>query len=177
MGYTVDELSDIQSIRDAAHRYCRGVDRLDADEMRSAYWPDAVDDHGVFVGSREAFVDWALAYHAEHQVSHHHMIFNPTIELQGDVAHSEVYWLFFGENKVQPNTLAVGRYVDRFERRDGRWAIAARVCLSECVNDLPQTALPEAYRAMLMSNGPSSRDRSDRSWDRPLQGRTPQAAA
>ncbi|MEO8804471.1 MAG: hypothetical protein ABI433_00190 [Burkholderiaceae bacterium] len=78
---------------------------------------------------------------------------------------------------MKPNTLAVGRYVDRFERREGRWAIAARVCLSECVNDLPQTALPEAYRAMLMSNGPSARDRSDRSWERPLQTRAQGPAA
>jgi hypothetical protein len=26
---------------------------------------------------------------------------------QGDVTHSEVYWLFFGENKTEPNTLAI----------------------------------------------------------------------
>ena len=174
---TVRALRDRQDILDCLHRYCRGVDRFDRDLLLSVYHPDAVDDHGVFVGNREAFVGWALAYHAEHQHSHHHMIFNPTIDLLGDTAHTEVYWLFLGENKVKPNTVAVGRYIDRFERRDGRWAIAARVCLSECINDLPQTALPEAYRAMLMSNGPSTRDRSDRSWDRPLHARVPGAAA
>jgi hypothetical protein len=172
----VRELSDHQDILDCLHRYCRGVDRFDRELLLSVYHPDALDDHGAFVGSRDEFVDWALAYHAEHQISHHHMIFNPTIELQGDVAHSEVYWLFFGENKTKPNTLAIGRYVDRFERRDGRWAIASRVCLSECVNDLQQTELPEAYRALLMGNGPSSRDRTDRSWDRPLQGRSAPSA-
>lgn len=174
----VRELSDRQDILDCLHRYCRGVDRGDRELLRSVYHSDAIDDHGVFVGGPDAFVDWALAYHAEHQLSHHHMIFNPTIELQADVAHSEVYWLFFGENKVKPNTLAIGRYVDRFERRDGRWAIAARVCLSECVNDLQQTELPAAYRAMLMSNGPSSRDPGDRSWERPLLARSaaPQCA-
>lgn len=168
----VRELSDRQDILDCLHRYCRGVDRFDRELLLSVYHPDAVDDHGVFVGNREAFVDWALAYHAEHQLSHHHMIFNPTIDLQGDVAHSEVYWLFFGENRTKPNTLAIGRYLDRFERREGHWAIAARVCISECVNDLHETELPAAYRAALMSNGPSSRDRADRSWDRPLQGRS-----
>ena len=62
------------------------------------------------------------------------MIFNTSVELRGDVAHTETYWQFFGENRVKPNILAIGRYVDRFERRDGRWAIAARVCISECVN-------------------------------------------
>ncbi|MEO8804472.1 MAG: nuclear transport factor 2 family protein [Burkholderiaceae bacterium] len=87
---TVRALSDRQDILDCLHRYCRGVDRFDRDLLLSVYHPDAVDDHGVFVGNREAFVDWALAYHAEHQLSHHHMIFNPTIELHGDTAHTEV---------------------------------------------------------------------------------------
>jgi hypothetical protein len=173
----VRELSDRQEILDCLHRYCRGVDRFDREMLLSVYHPDAVDDHGVFVGNREGFVDWALAYHAEHQLSHHHMIFNPTIDLVGDVAHSEVYWLFFGENKVKPNTLAVGRYLDRFERRNGRWAIAERVCVAECINDLQETEVPGAYRAALMANGPSSRDSSDRSWDRPLKARTPKATA
>ncbi len=39
-----------EAIRQAALRYCRGVDRLDAELMFSAYHDDATDDHGVFVG-------------------------------------------------------------------------------------------------------------------------------
>jgi hypothetical protein len=171
------ELHDRQEILDCIHRYCRGVDRFDRDMLLSVYHPDAIDDHGAFVGGREAFADWAFAYHKEHQLSHHHMVFNHSVELDGDSAHSETYWLFFGENRAKPNTLAIGRYLDRFEKRDGRWAIAARVCLSECVNDLDETALPEAYRKLLMGNGPSSRERGDRSWERPLRPRQPGAPA
>ncbi len=51
MTYTIQQLSDIQSIRECVNNYCRGVDRLDEDLMKSAYWPDATDDHGVFVGN------------------------------------------------------------------------------------------------------------------------------
>ena len=38
MTYTAEQLSDLQCIRDAALRYCRGVDRLDVELMKSAYW-------------------------------------------------------------------------------------------------------------------------------------------
>jgi len=115
---TLTELSDRQQILDCVHRYCRGVDRFDRELLLSAYHPDAVDDHGVFVGNAAAFADWAMGYHAEYQASHHHMVFNHSCELTGDTAHTETYWLFFGENRIKPNTLAVGRYLDRFEKRD-----------------------------------------------------------
>jgi hypothetical protein len=169
----VRQLVDRQQIGDCLVRYCRGVDRLDRELLLSVYHPDAVDDHGVFVGSAEGFADWAFAYHREHQMATHHMVFNHALDLQGDTAHSEIYWQFFGENRIKPDTLAFGRYIDRFERRDGRWAIAARVCVSEAVNELTPTALPADYRDALMSNGPSTRDGTDRSYDRPLAPRTP----
>ena len=38
MAYTPEQLSDMQCIRDAALRYCRGVDLLDVELMKSAYW-------------------------------------------------------------------------------------------------------------------------------------------
>jgi SnoaL-like domain len=169
----LQQLIDRQQIHDCLVRYCRGVDRFDRELLLSVYHPDALDDHGVFVGGPEAFADWAFGYHREHQISSHHMVFNHTLDLQGDTAHSEIQWLFFGENRVKPNTLAVGRYLDRFERRHGRWAIAARVCVSEAVNDLAATELPAEYLAALMGNGPSTRDRHDRSYDRPLKARAP----
>lgn len=165
------ELVDRRQILDCIHRYCRGVDRADRELVLSAYHPDANDDHGTFVGGREAFVDWAFAYHAEHQISHHHMVFNHSCELDGDTAHTETYWLFFGENRVKPDTLSVGRYLDRFEKRNGRWAIAERVCLIESISDLTPTQLSEDFRKVMMSNGTSSRGRDDKSYERPLRGR------
>ena len=55
MTYTAEQLSDMQCIRDAAMRYCRGVDRLDVELIKSAYWEGATDDHGVFVGDAWEF--------------------------------------------------------------------------------------------------------------------------
>ncbi len=79
----------------------------------------------------------------------------------------------FDRDRKKPNTLAIGRYIDHFEKRDGHWAIAGRVCVSECINDLAETVLPEAYRTLLMGNGESSRSLGDVSYQRPLKPRQP----
>jgi ketosteroid isomerase-like protein len=162
-------LADRQAIRDCLATYCRGVDRLDRELLISVYHDDAVDDHGVFVGSREEFADWALAHHARHQNATQHIITNHTCELDGDVAHTETYWMMAAMNKQgAPLNLSGGRYIDRFERRNGRWAIALRKCLGEWRGIPGEPHLsPEGAKA-LNSGAPPTRDRNDPSYDRPL---------
>jgi ketosteroid isomerase-like protein len=162
------ELLDRQQILDCIHRYCRGVDRFDRELVLSVYHPDAIDDHGIFVGSPTQFVEWAFAYHAEHQRATHHVVTNHTCELDGDTAHTETYWIFSGINKAGPPSIHFGRYLDRFERRNGRWAIAARACLSEWHAALGELPMPAEYQALLDGSGKSARDRSDSSYERPL---------
>lgn len=165
---SMQELLDRQQIEAALLRYCRGVDRHDKELMLSAYHPDAVDDHGMVVLQAEGFVDWALAYHAEHNPMTHHAITNLTIDLDGDVAHTECYFTFIGTIVGAASQLAFGRYVDRLERRDGRWAIAARFCFTEAMHEIDTASMPDAYRTIIESNGPRARDRTDASYQRPL---------
>lgn len=166
------ELLDRQAILDCIHRYTRGVDRFDRELILSAYHPDAVDDHGLFVGVAADFVDWAFSFHAEHHVCHHHIVTNHTCDLAGDTAHTETYWLFAANNKQGPPvSLSGGRYIDRFEKRDGRWAIAARVCLIEwggALNEIKSEWPPKLKQTI--ANAPvGARDRSDISYQRPLR--------
>ena len=95
----LQELLDRQDILDCVHRYCRAVDRFDRELLLSVYHPDAIDDHGLFVGGREAFADWAFGYHSLYQNATHHIVTNHTCELDGDVAHAETYWMFSGANR------------------------------------------------------------------------------
>ena len=39
-------LIDEAAIKKVHLRYCRGIDRMDWDLIRSCYHPDAIDDHG-----------------------------------------------------------------------------------------------------------------------------------
>jgi hypothetical protein len=165
----LDALLDRAEILDCIHRYARGMDRLDRELARSAYHDGAIDEHGGFVGPVDGFLDWAFAYHAG-QVRHQHFVMNHTSELNGDEAHAETYYVFVGTDRDPDAPLYVvgGRYVDRFERRGGRWGIAARVCLVEWQTNLASGLPAEAFEFMA-TIGTMARDRSDTSYERPLR--------
>jgi len=166
------QLLDRQAVLDCMTRYTRGVDRLDRELLLSAYHADAIDDHGLFVGSPAAFADWALPHHREYQRVTNHMILNHSCELDGDTAHSETYCLYVGINKTGTVDVLGNRYVDRLERRAGVWAIALRICAVEWVSNLPGEAdvSPQMHQAVkaLMVNATTARDRTDISYQRPL---------
>jgi SnoaL-like domain len=162
---------DKQDILDCLHRYARGMDRHDRDLARSAYHDDAIDDHVAFVGGPDDFLSWAFEYHAG-QARHQHYITNHTIDLDGDQAHVETYFIFVAteRNPESNQTVFGGRYVDRFERRESRWGIAVRLCLVEWAIDAKGLLPPEADE-WLVATGTISQDPSDSSYDRPLAPR------
>ncbi|MBM9464033.1 nuclear transport factor 2 family protein [Aeromicrobium sp. YIM 150415] len=163
---TLRTLSDRQQIMDCLHRYTRGVDRLDREMLLSAFHADAIDDHGIFRGTAAEFADWAFDLHRTRHRGHQHYITNHTCDLDGDTAHTETYFMMVGQNvDGTPVTLHGGRYVDRLERRAGRWAIAYRLSLVEWVGGITPPDLPAAKR---VQGGVIARDRSDVSYIRPL---------
>ena len=163
------QMLDKQDITDCLVRYCRAMDRFDKDLLLSCYHPDAIDDHGAFVGSPIEFWNYHHAWHAKYNRGHHHAISNITIELKGDTAHSETYWLFESMNSDGSNSLSGGRYIDRLEKRNGEWKIAARACLIEWNGTLGEMTLPESFVKAYAETGTSSRDRNDPSYKRPLK--------
>ena len=76
---TVQQLLDREQLRDVAMRYCRGVDRLDADCMKSAYWPEAIDEHGSFIGNAHDFSDYCMTAHLRWKWTMH-SIYNHQID-------------------------------------------------------------------------------------------------
>jgi hypothetical protein len=166
----VKEQKDRHDIWQALLRYTRGIDRGDKALMASAYHPDAVDEHGVAEDDPDQFTDWAIGWHAENQFQHQHIVVNHSVELDGNTAHGETYYIFWGENRDAPPTLSFGRYVDRYEKRAGIWAIAHRVCVNQLTGSFNPVDIPEEYLTMMRSTGPNTRDRNDISFDRPLRG-------
>lgn len=165
-------LFDKQAIHEVLLRYCRGIDRQDADLIRSAYHPDATDNHGLEAGgdAGELFLR-----HMQHCTRSLHFIANENIELDGDVAYGETYYhavnytdreargALDSKNGGSAATATVvhsyGRYIDRLERRNGEWRIASRTFLNESSQAELLTA-PSAPQTV------SSRSREDMSYQR-----------
>ena len=143
--YSPERLADRMEIQDAIYRWCRAVDRLDYDAIRSVFHPDAEDDHGSYSGGVEGLIEWVRQRHRTIPCSVH-KIGQILIEFgSADVAVAESYvetlqhyppeargslaQLLGGSQAAAGGAVDLmgrSRYIDRFERRDGRWRIARR---------------------------------------------------
>jgi hypothetical protein len=164
----LEQLLERQDILDCLIRFSRGMDRFDRELFLSAFHPDAVIAAGEFVGNPVALYDWASKLHAQGQAATHHNLLNHTCDIDGDVAHTETYYLFVGRNRDESNWIAGGRYIDRLERRGGAWKIALRTNAIEWSGIVPTMAIPFAGVPDINVNGTPSRSKEDPSYRRPL---------
>lgn len=135
-------LADELAIRRVLATYCRAIDRCDAGLLRSVYWPDAVDQHGIFNGNAMQFVDFIVPMLRNMRMTCH-SISNILIELQGDVARVETYVRAYHDTTGTEGRFDIvvgGRYLDRMERRDGEWRIAHRQFVMDWNQNLPATS-------------------------------------
>jgi hypothetical protein len=130
----LQQLIDKQAIHDALMYYCRGVDRCDEELMRSVYHEDAVDHHGPYTGNGWEFVSIFVPDSRANSTFTQHAIANLTIELDGDRAASEAYFVaYVGRQDGDTEYVDAfgGRYVDDWEKRDGKWGVVAREVVHE----------------------------------------------
>ena len=163
----IDALLDKQEIYECLVRQSRGTDRCDKALFLSGFHADSVVTAGPFVGSPADLYDWAASFQAQMYSATLHKLHQMTCDIEGDEAHAETYYFFvgcMGEN----NLLAGGRYVDRFERRGGRWGMVMRNNFVEWTSMVPAMASPLGEIPGLELNGISARDASDASYIRPL---------
>jgi hypothetical protein len=129
------ELVEQHEIRQQIYRYCRGIDRRDYDLVRSCYHPDATDNHGHYSGDVAGFIDYIQGLLPRFERTMH-SISNILIEIEGDAARTEAYTVAY--HRLRPTSTKPGRdfvagfrYVDQFDKRAGRWAIADRQVVFE----------------------------------------------
>jgi SnoaL-like domain len=125
-------VEDRQAIHDVIVRYCRGVDRSDPDLILAAFHDDALDNHfGVVLPFREAIgtLKAVRGGSPPSKTTSMHNICNMLIEVHGDIARCESYVIVIvriPQDGGAIDWMHAGRYIDRFERRNGEWRIAHR---------------------------------------------------
>jgi hypothetical protein len=176
---------DRQEIEQKIRLYCRAIDRMDEELLRSLYHADGVDLHGSFEGNAHEFARFILGEIARLTSYGFHSVTQSIIDVDGDIAAAESIYIayhripggwdpistWFGETYARAAQAAGtldrehesscgGRYLDRFERRDGAWKIARRRITNEWnCNGVASTILDEGELAHF--NLPGARDRSD----------------
>jgi len=136
-------LVDDYLIRQTLTRYTRGVDRCDLDLILSAFHPDAIDHHAGH--DRPAHEFAKIAVERMPQVAPggtQHRVSNVSIELDGNKAWCEAYYHAVHNAGDQLNEM-FGRYIQRFERRDGEWKIAERWAVVDFTQSSARTPLPQ----------------------------------
>jgi hypothetical protein len=164
-------------------RYCRGVDRMDRDLVRSCYHADAIDSHGSWSGTVDEFLVWVWRVLGRYTMTMH-FLGNVLIEVDPErpgaaraarsagsagsdrSARAETYGIAFHRTDNGPDTgnLTTGfRYVDDFALRPvepgapPEWRITRRMATTEWVRvDRPEDHWP-IPEGMLRG----SRDRTD----------------
>jgi hypothetical protein len=125
------EIADRLAIAETLALYCRGIDRCDPAQLAAAFTPEAMIDYGD--GARrvaEAIPALMAGLRAMRLTQHN--ISNTIMRIAGKTARAETHCVALhimpGAGREGEIELVVGgRYLDRLERRDGRWLIAERL--------------------------------------------------
>src|ERR1700761_4774058 len=135
----IQALLDKQAIAERLNLYCRAVDRADIDLLKACYHPGATEDHGgTFSGSAADYIAMIAPMLPRSKMTH--TTANLLIDLDGDTAHAESHILAFARLKKDGekfDSLTLARAIDRLEKRDGVWRIAARRMAWEWNHDMP----------------------------------------
>jgi hypothetical protein len=181
----LQEIVDKERIRTLLGLYCRALDRLDCELLKSIYHDDGVDEHGVYAANAHEFAERIIAVIGSITEYGFHTVTHSVIKVEGDLATAESYYYgyhvigagidkvtqFFGATYAreqvrngaidQPHEhIAAGRYLDVFARRKGKWKILKRRITNEWGQSQP-CRLSRAEGEPAKFDLPGARDRSD----------------
>jgi hypothetical protein len=161
----LEDLIERDRISRCITRSVRGMDRYDAELAKASFHPDGTDDHGTVIGSAHQYLDARKPGWPGLQ----HYVTNQSIDIEGDTAHAETYYLAVILHPSQDggSEFTVGRYLDRLERRDGTWAIAHRQTILDWSGSM-QPAREDSVIPDSAAFTKSAVDSTDASYVRPL---------
>ena len=162
----IQEMWDRQKCYDVLTRYCRALDRADLEMMKSVYWEDAIDIHGVFEGNAHEFAGFIITEIQNWFDIASHYICNVHMEYHGDVMCTESYLISYCQVAGTPEKVEAvygptylsqlgqhvgedckqaflmgGRYLDQLQKRDGVWRIGRREVVMDWNENWPANSI------------------------------------
>ena len=148
----MDDLKDLQTeisriqayhaIHDLVMTQARATDRGDLALLQSIWHPEATVDVGFFNGSAAEYCPMIIEATAAMQRMAH-TITNEWIDVREEQAVAEIYvtgfTTFTDEQGESVSEVTVGRYLDRFSRREGVWKYDARQFVNDWQARFPAT--------------------------------------
>jgi len=178
-------LLDKQALGELLIRYARGIDRWDRELVLACFHPDAFVHYNTYQGNAIEFYE-ALWERTEGRGGGQsgiplgqHVVTNALFEVRGDVAYGESYLEArrsgLGSRRAGGESgptgpgfpiERIGRFIDRYERRNGEWRFASRRVAMEWMPEEVEgsDAMPGGYK--LENFAPTRTDRSDPSYER-----------
>lgn len=172
MSERTDDAAATVAIQQVLFRYCRSMDRMDADLALGCFEPEALLEYnGLFSGTAVQFVEWLWPVHAQFD-GHTHQLHNTLVEVDGQTAASEAYvtvTLRSTIDGVRTDLIGKGRYVDEWRCTYGAWRISRRRFVSDLstVVAVDHGLAPPVFLRPAVAEPPSllnTRDRNDPSY-------------
>ena len=133
----LQDMFDEFQLRKLVHRYCRAVDRGDMARLGGMYHDDAKDDHGAFSsGTADDFLS-ELAAARPYLRSMQHHVTTVNFAICGTIAEGEIYSIAthtFSAGDRDVDVTIGGRYLDKYEKRDGTWKFTERTIVTDWAN-------------------------------------------
>jgi hypothetical protein len=154
----IDSVLVRQELRELGLGYCRGVDRADEALLSGLFHPDAIVITGLVNDNGRSFPATMARYVREKLKRPFHSVSNDWYEIAGDRAHGESYVLAAFSRSVdgqERDSLVGGRFIDRFERRDGAWRFSQRTFVLDWSLDSPPTGVYDGgmYQQLTLRGG------------------------
>lgn len=127
------DVLDRLALHDLVMMYCRAIDRRDYKLLRSLYWDEAVEDRGA---TGRGTIDERIEYVKQSQTRFEttvHRIFNTLFSIDGNKAEGEHYIEAYHRTPAPAaqELIAGGRYLDKYEKRNGVWKFIYRARVSD----------------------------------------------
>jgi len=159
-------LADRLELSDLLARLARGIDRSDRDLIAACYAEDSFDDHGAFKGTGQEFADYICGGSPISRDARFllHCLGQQLFDIRGDEAFGETAYMMdmgTGDGRL---VHSCGRYIDYFQRIDGRWLVKYRRVITESTSQLEGKEFPFPAKALRSARGLDDPVYDERRW-------------